>query len=79
MGKNRKKVRKKLFLYSHEYRDQKTGTKKSTKQFIQKHTNSAKKMLGQNRLKKMRKKVFCIHTNIVTIKWGKKRAEQFFQ
>jgi len=31
----------KSFLYTHEYRHQKMGTKKCTKQFFQKHTNSA--------------------------------------
>ena len=33
-----------------------------------------KKIWGKNRLKKMRKNVFCIHTNIVTKKWGQKNA-----
>ena len=37
------KSAKKRFLYSHEYRDQNKGTKKCTKQFFQKHTNSASK------------------------------------
>ena len=41
LEKNRPKKAKKRFLYSHEYRDQKKGTKKCTKQFFQKHTNSA--------------------------------------
>ena len=35
------KSAKKSFLYTLEYRDQKMGTKKCTKQFFQKHTNSA--------------------------------------
>ena len=29
---------KNRFLYTHEYRDQKMGTKKCTNQFVQKHT-----------------------------------------
>ena len=33
----------------------------------------------KNRLKKVRKEVLYIHTNIVTKKWGEKRAKQFFQ
>jgi len=42
--KNRwKNVRKHLFLYSHEYRDQKMGGKERAKQFFQKRTNSASK------------------------------------
>jgi len=72
--KNRlKKVRKKGFLYSYEYRDQKMAGKKRAKQFFQKHTNSAnKKFWEKNRQIKVRKNVFNIHTNIVTKKWGKK-------
>jgi len=34
---------------------------------------------GKNRRKKERKKLFYFHTNIVTKKWGKKRAKQFIQ
>ena len=81
LGKNRrKKVRKKVFLYSHEYRDQKMWGKKRAKQFFQKHTNSArKKYWEKNRRKKVRKTFFYIHTNIVTKKWGGKLAKQFFQ
>ena len=49
VGKNAKSV----FLYSHEYRDQKMGGTKRAKQFFQKHINSAsKKCLGKNRRKK---------------------------
>ena len=35
------KIAKKLFLYSHEYRDKKMGGKKCAKQFFQKHKNNA--------------------------------------
>ena len=35
------KSAKNRFLYTHEYRDQKMVTKKCTKQFSHKHTNSA--------------------------------------
>ena len=61
LGKNRrKKLRKKLFLYSHEYRDQEMGGgKKRVKLFFQKHTNSARNICwGKNRWKKVRKQVF---------------------
>ena len=54
--------------------------KKRAKQFFQKHTNSAsKKCWEKNRLEKVRKNVFYIHTNIVTQKGGGKRAKQVFQ
>ena len=47
------KIAKKVFLYSHEYRDQKMGGTKRAKQFFQKHTNSmSKKCLEKNRRKK---------------------------
>ena len=78
--KSTKKLRKKFFLYSHEYRAEKMGGKKRAKQFFQKHTNSAKKKLWEkNRLLIVRKNVFNIHTNIVTKKWGEKRGEKFIQ
>ena len=75
------KSAKYVFLYSHEYRDQKKRGEKSAKQFFQKHSNSAsKKCWGKNRRKEVRKTFFNIHTNIVTKKWGgEKRAKQFFQ
>ena len=48
---------------------------------FQKHTNSAtKKCWGKNRLKKVRKSVFYIRTNIAPKKrGGKKLAKQLFQ
>jgi len=82
LGKNRlKKVRKKRFLYSHEYRDQKMGVGGGihAKKFFQKHTNSAnKKFWEKNRLIKVRKNVFNIHTKIVTKKWGGTNARNNF-
>ena len=45
--KSSEKSAKNVFLYSHEYRDQKMGGKKSAKQFFQKHTNSAIKNVGE--------------------------------
>ena len=77
--KSSEKSAKNVFLYSHEYRDQKMGGKKRAKQFFQKHTNSAsKKCLGKNRRKKVRKTFFYIHTNIVTKKWGGETRETIF-
>ena len=65
------KLRKNVFLYSHEYRDQKMGGKKLAKQFFQEHTNSASKnCLDKNLRKIVRKTFFYIHTNIMTKKWG---------
>ena len=72
------KSKKSLFLYSHEYRDQKKGSK-TIETIFQKYTNSALKMLGKNRRKKVRKNVYYIHTNIITTKCGLKLAKQFFQ
>ena len=55
------------------------GGGKCAKQFFQKHKNSAsKKCWEKNRLKKVRKKVFYIHTNIVTTKWREKNARNNF-
>ena len=63
-GKIVEKSAKNIFLYSHEYRDQKMGGTKRAKQFFQKHTNSAsKKCWGKNRRKKVRK-TFFIFTRI---------------
>ena len=77
--KSSEKSAKNVFLYSHEYRDQKMGGKKRAKQFFQKHTNSAnKKCWGKNRRKEVRKTFFFIHTNIVTKKWGEKTRETIF-
>jgi len=50
--------------------------KKPVKQFFQKQTNSAsKKSWNKNRRKKLRKKFFYIHTNIVTKNGGGKTRE----
>jgi len=59
------KSAKNVFLYSHEYRDQKMEGKKRAKQFFQKHTNSASKKVGEKNVGKSAKNVFYIHTNIV--------------
>ena len=73
------KSAKNVFLYSHEYRDQKIGGTKRSKQFFQQDTNSAsKKCWEKNRRKKVRKTFFYIPTNIVTKKWGGKTRETIF-
>ena len=76
--KSSQKSAKTLFLYSHEFRDQKMG-EKSAEQFFHKHANSAsKKCWEKNRRKKVRKTFFYIHTNFVTKKWGEKTRETIF-
>ena len=62
------------FLYTHEFRDQKMG-EKSAEQFFHKHTNSVRKNVGKKIVSKQCENTFfCIHTNIVTKKWGGKNA-----
>jgi len=66
--KSSQKSAKKRFLYSYEYRYQKMGGK-SAKQFFQKiRMMRTKKCCDKNRSEKLRKKVFYMHTNIVTKK-----------
>ena len=43
LEKNRRKKGRKSFLFSHEYHYKKMRGKKRSKQFFQKHTNSASK------------------------------------
>ena len=52
------KSAKKLFLYSHEYRDQKMKGKKPAKKFFQKHTNSGSKKYWEKIVSKCAKKRF---------------------
>ena len=83
----KKKVGKKIvgkmrnvFLYSHEYRDQKLGGKERPKQFCQKHTNSVRKNVGKKIVRKKCETSFFKFTRIAWPKMGgKKRAKQFFQ
>jgi len=72
---------KKLFQYSHEYRDQKMGGEKHAKQFFQKHTNSARKICwGKKSLEKSAKTRFLYSHEYRDQKMGgKERAKQFFQ
>ena len=73
------KVREKLFLYSHEYRDQKMVGKKRAKQYFQKLTNWASKKCREKTVGMCEKNVFYITMNIVPKNGGKKCARQFFQ
>ena len=76
--KSPEKNAKNVFLYSQEYRDQKMGATKRVKQFLQKHTISAIKNVGEKIVEKSAKTFFYIHTNIVTKKWGGKTRETIF-
>ena len=62
--KSSEKSAKKVFLYSHEYRDQKMGGK-TRETIFQKHKNSAIKKCWEKNCRKCAKNVFYIHTNIV--------------
>ena len=71
----RKEVRRTVFLYSHEYRDQKWGGDKRAKQFFRKHTNSAsKKCRGKNVGKKCEKRFLYSYEYPDQKMVGKKRA-----
>jgi len=79
-NKSSQKSAKRRFLYSYEYRDQKMGGKKARNNFSRNaRMMRTKKCCEKNRSEKLRKNVFYMHTNIVTKKWGEKRAKQFFQ
>ena len=76
--KSSQKSAKKRFLYSYEYRDQKRG-EKARKNFsrntrMMRKKNVAKKIVAKN----CEKKVFYMHTNMVTKKWGGKTRETIF-
>ena len=72
------KCAKKLFLYSHEYRDQKMRGKKPAKFFFQKHTNCASKKYWERSSERSAKNVFHNHTYIMTKKWRGKNRETIF-
>ena len=78
--KSSEKSAKNVFLYSHEYRDQKMGGKKRAKQFFQKLTNSASKIVGEKMSEKTAKNVFLYSHEYRDEKmWGKKLTKKFFQ
>jgi len=77
--KSSEKIAKSVFLYSHEYRDQKVGEQNARNNFsrntlIVRAKNVGKKFVGG----KCEKRFFNIHTNIVTKKWGGETRETIF-
>ena len=79
MGKKSSvKSKKKTFLFSHEYRDQKMGEKNARNNLSKKPTNSAIKKCGKkDRREKGRKNVFYIQTNNVTNKRWENARNKF--
>ena len=76
--KSSEKSAKNVFLYSHEYRDQKMGGTKRAKQFFQKHTNNAsKKCWEKNCRKKCEKRFLYSHEYREKNCWGKKARINF--
>ena len=72
------KSAKNVFLYSHEYRDQKIGGTKRAKQFFQNHTISASKTVWKKIFGKSAKNVFLYSHEYREQKMvGTKRAKQF--
>jgi len=68
-----------VFLYSHEYRDQKMRGKKLAKQFFQKHPNSASKKCLEKNLRKIVRKRFLYSHEYRDQKMGGKTRETIFQ
>ena len=77
--KSSEKSAKNVFLYSHEYRDQKMGWKKRAKQFFQTHTNSASKKWEKIVRKKCEKRFLYSHKYRYQKMGEKKHAKQFFK
>ena len=79
MGKNSwDKSAKNVFLYSHEYRDQKMG-EQNARNNISRNTRIVRaNNVGKITVGKCEKNVFFIHTNIVTKKWGNKTRKTIF-
>ena len=75
--KSSEKSAKIVFLYSHEYRDQKMGEKKRETIFPGKTLIVRAKMLGKKSSERSEKNIYFYSSNIVTKKWGEKRAKQF--
>ena len=63
-NKSSVKNAKNVFLYSHEYRDQKMEGTKRSKQFFQQDTNSASKKCWETNRRKKCEKRFFIFTRI---------------
>ena len=78
--KSSEKSAKNVFLYSHEYHDQKMGGIKSAKQLFQKHTNSASiKCWGKIVGKMCEKRFLYSHEYRDQKIGGTKRAKLFLQ
>ena len=63
--KSPEKSAKNVFLYSHEYRDQKMGEQNARNNFSRNTLIVRAKNLGKKSLEKSAKNFFFIHTNIV--------------
>ena len=68
----------KRFLYSHEYRDQKKGTKNARINISSNTRFLRAKNFAKKSSVKSAKNRFYIHTNIVNKKWGQKNARNNF-
>ena len=78
-NKSSEKRAKNVFLYSHEYRDQKMGGENERNNFSRNTRIVRAKNVGKKyRLNKVRRYVFYIHTNILTKNGGKKTRETIF-
>ena len=72
------KSAKNVFLYSHEYRDQKMGGKNARNNFSRNTNSSSKKCWEKNRRKKVRKKFFLYSHEYRELKMGEKTRETIF-
>ena len=69
--KSLEKSAKNVFLYSHEYHDQKMGGEQNTRNNFSRNTRIVRtRNVGKKIVEKSEKNVFYIHSNIVTKKWG---------
>jgi len=76
--KSSEKSAENVFLYSHEYRDQKMGVQNARNNFSSKTLKVRQKNVGKNSSENVRKTFFYIHTNIVIKKWGEQNARNNF-
>ena len=77
--KSSEKNAKNVFLYSHEYREQKMGGKNARNNFSRNTRIVREKNVGKKIVGKSAKNVFFyINTNIATKKWGEKTRETIF-
>ena len=79
LGKNRlKKVRKHVFLYSHEYRDQKIGEKRARKNFSSNtRIERAKKLRKKSSQKSAKTRFLYSHKYHDQKLWGKNVQNNF--